>query len=570
MIDILKALDAAVSETAAGVEATDKLDKAQIAANERVVALSKEAANLETTLVQGKNAREAQVSAETDLLRSSLKGNISEANNLILANAKASEAASNRALELQNTILQKQKVSFFEDPLAWFEARYTIDDDMAQYDAASKMASNATGKIREIEATLSDSNKARLATAQTLQADELHNKNQFDALKISMQQGILEHQLNGQNIASLDHMKAGRAAQVDFELKYQNMLMQLAAEARQERGEARQQALFESQMDAQAKKLDADKNFLKAINYGASQMQQPAMTESELDNMSRLENSRGRAILGTYYNAYLQNAGQTMVAQQQENARAAAAGEAPRKISPNAPTIGLTPAEVLQNTKMVGARFSNDPKVAATLRLLESASERIQASQNFREAKPNDKLGVLQAGVNALVKQDVDAMKLNAEMPGSIMKAPDDPKEVLAANPQAGNSAFFIKVVQPQLVAGRTRVTSADMLSLMETGIKTGTVTAQEAATGIAQYYRGVGQYNTVKGNFQGMAVGKQESYRVKVPMYDNITGLGTDKSIDLTNPSELALYHTYAKTMGNLGVKAFNLGILKDNERKE
>jgi len=560
MSDLIAEIMRVASESAASLLATDKLETAAIAANDKIRRDAAQAAGLETNLVVAENNKKAKVQAGTELIRESMGGNLELENNLLLANARAFDVANRKSLQLQDSILKKQSIEFLDDPMGWFGAQLTIDDDVNAYNTASSMADKASEKIREIESTVSESNKARMATMQTLDAQGLQDKNKLDAIKINIQQSVLEHQLLGQDVVSMDHMKNGRTAQLEFSLKANEVRRQQASDARAERGEARAQKQFELSLEQHNKKLDADKEFLTAINYGRGSLQLPPMSESELDNMSRTD--QGKAMLGKLYDNYLQNAGETLLAQKQENAAAAAQGRKPVMVTRTAPTVGNSPYEVFSTAKITGARFSADPMAAKTYGLIQAAASEAQESEKFKLAKPNEQLGVFTSELNAKVKDKIAAMSKNAEIPGSIFKAPDDPREVITANPTAANSAFFMKVIAPQLQAGRSRFTSADMLAMGQDYVKTGMITAEEAASGIATYYQGVANYNTVRGNFQGMAVGRQESYVVK-PDFGTLNKQG--KSIDLTKPADLALYFAYMKLHNQLRPSST---ILKDNSK--
>lgn len=538
-IDINAILADQASQQATANELMQKTISAQEQANAETLTAKKEASELETDLANSKATRTAAAEASTALTKTSLEGGDNPATNLIMDLANASNKATREMLSVQDTILQKQKVEFLDDPLAWFAARYSIDEDIAQYNTLSTMASSASGKIREIEASVSDVAKTNLATVRTLEGDNLAKQTRLNVLKGIMDVKMLDHELLKQNVDGMKAMAQGKSQLVETQMKQFAVSMQMQANARENAAAGRAAQLFPGQLRLQElqtaaaeDKLNEDSTLLKTVNVGLGLMHQQPVTKADLAAMmkSKLHAPRMEKAL----EIGLSNADLIAGMQEQENATAKSENRAPTKITSAPPVIGTTAGDVVYNAHVLQTNFKAVPMQARTYAWLEGLANTAATGINVTDPKERDL--AIKKTTNKYAEESIAAMKKNAETTGSIYAAPTDPRALLAANPQAGNSKFFQTYVAPQIKAGATNLGSDQLLATFDAAVASKEISAEEASVGLAKYFKEVGSYNTVHGNFQGMAVAPQTNYRKAVE-----TRFGT-KMFNLADPTELIM----------------------------
>lgn len=188
------------------------------------------------------------------------------------------------------------------------------------------------------------------------------------------------------------------------------------------------------------------------------------------------------------------------------------------------PTYSRTPGETALLMKEVGTRLT--PEMAVLADALEDSRNEAMTLPGADIAKPEviaatttQRFTVKAKAMGASIKYEDGTNIYQAPNTASVTvlaASSQDPK-VVEANTALRSTAFYQKVLAPQVAAGMTETDPTKIVNLAKTAVKKGDVSLQDAVKGISSYFKTAVLLNNVTKNYVGVGAEPQTTYNANV-----------------------------------------------------
>lgn len=409
------------------------------------------------------------------------------------------------AQEAQKNIHAKESMRIIDNPLAWIQGQLTLEQDYRQYNQAAESANLTSAQIAGV----------------TKATDEVQRTQQAIAKKVT------DASIAG---AAAVRVAEGEAAKAAAEKDHLKSEMLIAQAITQNSAAAAQEAQRQFGLVVSAENLELEHaRFEMAKQQFDWEKQMKTATFKEKKSADEV-----KAALLQQYNAGAQVLGYNPESNWDIVAAKAGLGG----------TEGTRISAVMEaggNSSAIGSpRVTATPAGAASMLVkrvyprgndatFDSMKKYLVDTWNSKLGLGDGKEATVVANVNAQIKVDADSFKKNAVMTGSFYAPP--PIDTITAARSVKATALYQKVLS---TAGKDLTTAAPtpIVKLTYEAAKSGVISYEEAAAGLAEFYGQAVNINNVTKRFAQIGIPSQTSFNVK-PDID-----GINVSADLTNYS--------------------------------
>lgn len=396
----------------------------------------------------------------------------------------------------EDTISSKESINMVQDPLGWLNAQLTLQHDYQRYNDAATKAANASNNIATLTTSIDEYGQTQQALKKTITDASIAATAQAriaegEAIKVAATRGHLKDEMV---IASaIQNTAADQAAEAARQLGMMNTERQFAME--QERmNMAREQFNWAKEAKALATKDKASADQAKAemlqrYNIGAEALGLPPETNFDA-LMLRME------LGGT------------------DKTRISAAFEASgNSLAAGSTRVASTPGGATSMIVQGVYPRGNDAGFSRMKTYLKDTWSNASAAN----VGAKDQQGLTVAGVNARVKADTERFTKNAVAPGSFYQPP--PIAAITDTLAVRNTALHAKVLA---TAGKDLTSAAPtpIIKLAYEAVKAGTLSYEDAATGIVTFYKQAVTINNATQRYAQVGIQPQHSFNVKPDIY--------------------------------------------------
>lgn len=503
----------------------------------------------ESTIESVKKAGELQTQARVAKVADDFNTDILKQGNEITSLAAQQKALFETKMESARTIAEKQQVGLFDDPLQYIKNQFTINDDIAEHNAANQQFNAIQTRI----ATLNQNTQASIATQRQLETgiDETSaaaasrvagyksriaaTNAEITALKYGAD-GIAA--VLGASKESLNASQTAFAAMnADQQIKLGQAQLQLAKENAAERTRE-----FNERMDEKADERQQGSYMVDSINKGRAARGLMPLDPMEGKMAVRGLMGKGGIIKSEWQGDY-------------------AAGQ--RIDSGVSGSIAANPIDLISR-QASGTPLNLTAQQKPILDVAEQAVQIIHAAQNPDSVEAKKYKGLVgldpkkdpesfKSAVNTMTQiliKDQSA-KVNYEDRNNIFNIPNI-KTIAANQPVVANLPVYQKVLKPVIDSGIDLSNPKAVFNLIGDAFANGTITYKEAIDATTIYHVGVG-INAAQRNTMGVAgVAMPMQYNAEIEINPN--GLiGKKATINLTDPSQFgrALIQSQSHRLG-------------------
>ena len=410
-----------------------------------------------------------------------------------------SRQATNDYLSAADELNRRETVSFWDSPLDWIAAQYTIDGQrQLTHDLASK-AQTADERLRSMVASVNAGAEQIALANKTM--DDGDKADRLNLIKLAADSQLAELQIKNYGTAVDSIAKINAMTHQQAQLQLQG----LHAQQENRKIAISEAHLLLSKQEFSWKKTEKENNdkilkeMVSYVNLGASGMGDSRVyNESTIRAMREFPESRAR--IDQYFAAGVANAA---VASQE-------GGKTDFRY------VGKTPGEsayAYAATGLPGAPGSQE----MTKILMQKFGE---VKQQFPQAKPDEVI----SKVNTLVKQERDRWASNAEAGGSPI-AVTNLQVALAGDSTLKNSAFYKEVMAPLVEKGKLAKFDIDTaVAIGADAVLNKKATLKEAGEFFSHFYTAGVQQQQIRNNFSGNGVAPITDYTVRT----NVGSFGT------------------------------------------
>lgn len=431
------------------------------------------------------------------------------------------EQSESDRLAALKVVTDKQSVSFADDPLTWFANKFSINADINKYNDLEEQSNtlyDQLSKINTLNTTTAESMKAiaQTQTAATVAATT-------DAAAQNANIAASKAQLEGltYNIKGIQDVTQMGQDQVDNAVK--------GAQTSIAQGHL---AVAQQQLVVMQKELG-----MKADLYQEEikqKQQVDASDQATLDAMNRGFATLGLKPMDKVKAFTLMKAGGEPGELAKQALSIGLMGDAVGKPI-IAPTTGTT-ARLLAMSNSPLATVN--PAVKPVTDLLASEYNTVRNPQNQAQFGVNPKdVSTLDSAVSGQVNAAVIKMAQDIK-PGdnsNIFQAP--PLTALATMPAVKDNPLYAKVLAPQVKAGMAETDPNKILSLTVDAIQQGTISLQDATSGMAGLFSSAAAMNTATKDYLRFGIAPQASYTTTLNMNGTFGG---STRIDMTNKAQV------------------------------
>lgn len=438
-------------------------------------------------------ARQAELTAQTNARRAatSFGTNMDSPDEIVTKLGSELQASFGRADAIGDKITEKRNIRFLDNPLGAIGAMLTLPGDIAAYNAEADNYNRTERHLQSMQAATqtnvtTQNSLKETATAATVDAAVQQVKAKTDLAAITAQQ-----QARAYNVA-------GVTAVVEMNSKAYNtalsaMQVQENAADRQLRREQLNLALDEAQERIRQRTETAqdDAAMVEMVNLGLSQL-----------NGGRPSNITARDIKLMQNTPQIRQAWQ-IGAQTKIRGTLSVSDNAGESAMILAQTRGKLPAG-MEKTQAVleqglaearSGKVTIDPKAVVEIN------------------KPESVIAATDANVKYLVDNYTRVIQPNDF--SNPYLAPD--LQSVAALKGVQGTAFFERVVKPQMATGFNQMDPAQLANLAVSAVKQKTVTMQEAARGLHLMVQGAMLLNNTQQRYSSVGLPVQSSYNAPV-----------------------------------------------------
>lgn len=479
------------------------------------------AASDNEALVEG-TAIQAKLDTQERVLKTgeTFRTNIDRANNVYTALAAASEQAWQAQQQAKAKVDAKQRVSLFEDPLGWIAGRLTVNQDIAEHNAANENRQAANQRIQELNALTDSTARVQAHFAQTVTQQTKSAAMQNIALRANVELRKVDRENIRMNMEAVEEASKLPIQQLSmmFQLKsaqnaQEGLDFQRQSQARQER----RLALAEAAAAAREAKTDAEKNNLEstihqAIDLGRAARGLPALTGMQIKHLMPLITQKNSAGIPAEFQFDYQHGSKILL------------------------NGGSNKGVKLVNSplELVALRKNNIELnlPAAQTEVLTVIERTVQRSANSKGMQMLDKKDV--AGATKLhtaeLEREFDSQLRGAQIgTGKSLYSIPALNDLAATQPDVAANPVYQKVLKVRLDAGEKFEDGSKVVAAVASALKKGEISYTEALRANEIFVRAV-EINNAQRGFKVLAVPEAKSFNA------NIKG----KDFDITRPEAL------------------------------
>ena len=473
--------------------------------------------------------------------------NTDDSNNIISSIASSVRDSQAQADAAMQNIKEKQSTSFFDDPLKYIINRYTVNDDITNYNTANATSENKLKLLGELQsrqqaqtvvnAGISEVTNATSAAAELDKVSAI-TANANDKLKFA------NAQFNMNAVEAVTGMNE-KALSINMQaLQLKESILNREAS---ERDANANRALKREELDMRIKEMketeEGNAQLLATVNLGAGTLGVPRLTMQEL-KVNKTFGGKATSDVIEMYNVGRATAQATITSGQDLSSSAAIAavkpvprlGNTPFAVGDSMATLRMVaPAAESRIASIISNSYNsvlsnpqyNKNAVAASQAMSTDLSEKLYGAKVDGNNKVNYGTSVKPIGGYAgNADGHDDANPFNAP-----------PLNSLATIPAVASTYIYKNILAPQVQAGNGEVVKtlpSSIVSQAYGAAAAGKLTYQQANQEIVTIFNAAAAMNNAHGNLEKYGIAPQTNY------YSNISGNGVlfvaKDNVDLTN----------------------------------
>ncbi len=425
------------------------------------------------------------------------------------------QAQDARATALQK-INEKKAVSFFDDPIGWFTAQFTINDDIAEYNAANDQAANVEATISERAKFVDAQYQNNLRTTQTVTAASV------DA-SASQARNLALVQADEARRQAILYNSTGVKELVSLSVQQMQLVSNAVdAQTRQEQLQIALGHLDLSRQEFDWKTIEKSKGD-KASQYVVDMINRGL--EIIDPNEPALDINSPKAI--ALISGKLPLSGKLQ--------RAFELGEMNSRVDPDGQRgtriLGSSPVDFLQTLQYKPA-IAPDQK--AGVNLVQTTVAQAQDTAQYKAL-------LAAKDVEGAKKFLNEAVKEAFKQASNLVSSPDNPyalptiETILSNTPALSELPFVQKVLSPAIAAKIPLADASKIYALGIAAVSKGDISLNQMAVDMSVIYRQAQRINIQSKQLIGMGIAPLEAYNVKIQNGDLI-----DPKVNLADPNEL------------------------------
>ena len=426
----------------------------------------------------------------------------------------------NQARGVQDKIIEKNSVGFFDNPVKYLMNQATVGGDVELYNALAMKGNTALSAMQEINQTVVSSAAAQRSIAESVTRDSI--KAALDAQAIGakiqgleLQQKNLSYDMDSiKLLMSNNDRTLQRAMQMNQVQVQQQQLAISAGHLRLAQSEAAERA--KDRATKLAEKKEGEQGWVEATriyNIGAGIQGFAAQTPDQLKASIAYQGDVGRKKFEQFYSAGL-----------------VAAGTGAKVIG--GATVGDSALTIMKNNSPLNAGMQ------PTKDFLSQIWQKSLSSIAATGGKPTE-AGVV-AAVNSLVDKQLKVMAADVSKDPygkNIYQAPD--LKTMMTLPSVANSKFGQVVITPQIAGGGLQTNPEVLIDAGISAVRAGTMTVQEFTAGFTNFFNEAKQFNNATKNFKAVNLPLQSTYNTSVYTGTSLP-FGRHEIVDLSNPTQV------------------------------
>jgi hypothetical protein len=424
--------------------------------------------------------------------------------------------ARSRQQQALDTVIAKQSINVFKDPIGWLGAQVTVNRDVQEFRSNEAVATLASKTIDETNRLLDSRAQAAARLQSTVTGASANAAVQLARNQVVLQaeesnrQAILANSKAVQDVVSLQ----GSALQVlttSFSAVNQQQQVSIALQN------------LEAAKRAESRQIERMKSDAAAGDYVQSMIVQGYKTlyptqpqKWEVPNSPKmLALISGKVPLdGELKTAY-------------------ELGVLNSKIAPDGSSrsLGTSPIEVLKNLQY---RPELSPDSEAVVQIYTDTAQTIIASPKYKQLVAAKDV----EGANKLVN---DAIKEVFTSQAALVKDASNPyylpsvTQIINQTPALKDFKLSQKVLAPAATAGIDLSNPSTVFGLVVDSVRKGTMNANQAAIELSTIYRQGQRVNIASKQFTNLGIAPLEQYNVKIG-----TGSMLDDTVNMASPTEI------------------------------
>lgn len=442
-----------------------------------------------------------------------------------------------------DVINQKKAVSFFDDPLGYIMAQFTIDDDIQRHNAANAKAQQAAVQIEESNKLLDARAIAAARQKATVSAASV------EAAAVA-----------AGNVARVAEQEAIRAGLVANSTSIQNIInlrvtdMQMAATGYDAAVKQANLGIAQAQLKLSQEAAVRDAERLQLSREEASRAAERAKREGIIFDQTQAAGNYVRDMVVLGYQKLYPNQPDKWEVPNSPKMIGLMTGKIPldgelkaafelgilnSKVDPSGRTriLAATPVDAL---KILQYRPELSPDAKSTVQLMTDALESAKKTPAYKTAEAAKNLPGMEAAVNAEIQrvfQEKSALVSGPDNPyylpsiDAIVKMSPNLKTAV----EKGQFPAYSKVVAPLAAAGVDVSDPSKVFSAFVNLIQKGEVSLNQGAIELATIYKQGQRVNIESKQMLNLGLTPLESYKVKI----NTGGMFND-TVDMANPNEI------------------------------
>ena len=510
-----------ITQAAAAAEASSK------AGAEKIQEISSEQSDVSMAImdiVRQRSAQEVLVQETADLAKlqtqkAKLKVGEIQGTNVLSSTEKMSALADQaskayeESLAAEKVIAEKESVNFFDNPLGWLEARFTINQDIAQFNSAVTRQAAAEKRQSELNAATAAGIQNQNAFEQTLTAAAIAAKSESirQGAEIQAQQAM--QQALGYNIRGVEAAMKASLDTLQIRTSVYHAQMQQESQKIALANLALAQEQFKWRKEEKESQEDFDSRLVATYNKGQQILQGPKATLIDpsskeakfVAQMLKSNTEAGKEYQRTYF------AGQSGIV---------------------APTVSKVIEAITSGS---GVYFS--PSQGKLKDLIGKVEQATVANQSLDKKDPKAVAEFQTAEVRRLLDKELSNIVVGS---GSLFDPPSMDR-IIKLDPQLQALPVTQKVLMPLMASGAT-LTPERSIPAIAQAISEGKLTFEQGRQAASIFQRQVVANAEDKQLIKfGLVPGKETVTSFKTEIVVDPTGIfGGKKVINIANPVEL------------------------------
>lgn len=517
-------------------------------------------AQVEASNIANKQKLEGEFAAQEEgrKTKAMMGGDAADPNYLIGLLTQDFQANTRAALSERKQIEAMDATSIIDSPLQWLVNQFTVNDVIDRHNFHAQAADESANTINQISIVTSNAAQMAKTTAQVVtresMAAQLEAQTRAGLAAISqLKQQNLMHETN-----AIQAIQQGKIQETQQYYAAENHRMQLEEFARSGERFEWEKAAAEEMSTMRKLQLDMHMEEWNAKqDEKARILADKTATTTTFQVGARAIGFNGDVSEGTM-KQMLANPDLKKVAD-----RILSAGI--EKLSTGRTVIAPTPGEAVTTLRQAGTVGNwATTNAQPVLKYLDGLVNKAKSSPEFAGAKTvADQDAYVEAYINKAHQSDVAGWMKNAEAPTSLYLAPDLLTMEVGA-PQIKNTALYNLVLRPLVEAtNNSDMNFAKVDGAVRAAIKTGKLTANQAAAEVAEFYKTAAVVNNAHKQFTSFRLPAQTSYNIQLG--DTLLGSGASYTFDVSRPEQYLKYLQYKQFVEARTVNSTYYDGLKD-----